>query len=139
VVAIAAGIVSGLGYGHNTLAALVTRGLVEIGRIVVGLGGQARTVQGLAGIGDLLLTCTGAQSRNRFVGEQIGKGRRLEDVLAEMPEVAEGARTCRAMPRLARAAGASAPIAEAVVDVLYGGAPPREAVEKLMTRALREE
>jgi glycerol-3-phosphate dehydrogenase (NAD(P)+) len=73
------------------------------------------------------------------VGEQIGRGRRLEDVLAEMPEVAEGARTCRAMPQLARAAGASAPIAEAVVSVLYGGAPAREAVERLMTRALREE
>ena len=139
VVAIAAGIVSGLGYGHNTLAALVTRGLVEIGRIVVGLGGQARTVQGLAGIGDLLLTCTGAQSRNRFVGEQIGKGRRLDEVLAEMPEVAEGARTCLAVPRLARDAGASAPIAEAVVAVLYENVPAREAVEKLMTRALRDE
>ena len=139
VVAIAAGIVSGLGYGHNTLAALVTRGLVEIGRIVVGRGGQARTIQGLAGIGDLLLTCTGAQSRNRFVGEQIGKGRRLEEVLGEMPEVAEGARTCRAVPRLARDAGASAPIAEAVVEVLYEAVPAREAVEKLMTRALRDE
>lgn len=139
VVAIAAGIVSGLGYGHNTLAALVTRGLVEIGRIVVGLGGQARTVQGLAGIGDLLLTCTGAQSRNRFVGEQIGKGRRLGEVLAEMPEVAEGARTCLAVPRLAGRAGASAPIAEAVVRVLYENVPAREAVEMLMTRALREE
>jgi glycerol-3-phosphate dehydrogenase (NAD(P)+) len=139
VVAIAAGIVSGLGYGHNTLAALVTRGLVEIGRIVTGLGGQARTVQGLAGIGDLLLTCTGAQSRNRFVGEQIGQGRRLDEVLAEMPEVAEGARTCRAVPRLAGAANASAPIAEAVVEVLYEHVPAREAVERLMTRALREE
>jgi glycerol-3-phosphate dehydrogenase (NAD(P)+) len=139
VVAIAAGIVSGLGYGHNTLAALVTRGLVEVGRIVLGLGGQSRTVQGLAGVGDLLLTCTGAQSRNRFVGEQIGRGRRLEEVLAEMPEVAEGARTCRAVPRLAGEAGASAPIAEAVVEVLYEGVPAREAVERLMTRALREE
>ena len=139
VVAIAAGIVSGLGYGHNTLAALVTRGVVEIGRIVMGRGGQARTVQGLAGIGDLLLTCTGAQSRNRFVGEQIGKGRRLDEVLGEMPEVAEGARTCRAVPRLAREAGASAPIAEAVVEVLYENVPAREAVEKLMKRALRDE
>jgi len=139
VVAIAAGIVSGLGYGHNTLAALVTRGLVEIGRIVTGLGGQPRTIQGLAGVGDLLLTCTGAQSRNRFVGEQIGKGRAFDEVVAEMPEVAEGARTCRAVPRLALKAGASAPIAQAVVEVLYEKAPPREAVERLMTRALREE
>jgi glycerol-3-phosphate dehydrogenase (NAD(P)+) len=139
VVAIAAGIVSGLGFGHNTLAALVTRGLAEIGRIVRSQGGQDRTVQGLAGIGDLMLTCTGQQSRNRFVGEQIGKGRRLADVLVEMPEVAEGARTCLAAPRLAAAASFEAPIAEAVVQVLYEGVPAREAVERLMTRALRPE
>ncbi len=139
VVAIAAGIVSGLGFGHNTLAALVTRGLLEIGRIVRTQGGQDRTVHGLAGIGDLLLTCTGQQSRNRFVGEQIGRGRRLADVLVDMPEVAEGARTCLAVPRLAAAGGVEAPIAEAVVRVLYEGEPPRDAVEQLMTRALRSE
>lgn len=139
VVAIAAGIVSGLGFGHNTLAALVTRGLTEIRRIVAGHGGQDRTVHGLAGVGDLMLTCTGQQSRNRFVGEQVGKGRRLADILAELPEVAEGARTSLAVPRLAAAAGVEAPIAEAVVSVLYGGVPPRAAVEGLMTRALRAE
>lgn len=139
VVAIAAGIVSGLGFGHNTLAALVTRGLAEIGRIVRSQGGQDRTVQGLAGIGDLMLTCTGQQSRNRFVGEQIGKGRKLSDILVEMPEVAEGARTCLAVPRLAGKAAFEAPIAEAVVQVLYEGVPAREAVERLMTRALRPE
>jgi glycerol-3-phosphate dehydrogenase (NAD(P)+) len=139
VVAIAAGIVSGLGFGPNTLAALVTRGLAEIGRIVRSQGGQDRTVQGLAGIGDLMLTCTGQQSRNRFVGEQVGKGRKLADVLIEMPEVAEGARTCLAVPRLANRAAFEAPIAEAVVQVLYEGVPPREAVERLMTRALRPE
>jgi glycerol-3-phosphate dehydrogenase (NAD(P)+) len=139
VVAIAAGIVSGLGFGHNTLAALVTRGLSEIGRIVRGHGGQDRTVHGLAGIGDLLLTCTGQQSRNRFVGEQIGRGRRLSDVLRELPEVAEGARTCVAVPKLAAAVHAEAPIAEAVIDVLYENAAPRDAVERLMTRALRPE
>jgi glycerol-3-phosphate dehydrogenase (NAD(P)+) len=139
VVAIAAGIVSGLGFGHNTLAALVTRGLAEIGRIVRGEGGQDRTVHGLAGIGDLLLTCTGRQSRNRFVGEQVGRGRKLADVLVEMPEVAEGARTCLAVPRLAAAAGVEAPIATSVIEVLYEGVPAREAVERLMTRALREE
>ena len=139
VVAIAAGIVAGLGFGPNTLAALVTRGLAEIGRIVRSQGGQDRTVQGLAGIGDLMLTCTGSQSRNRFVGEQIGRGRALADVLVEMPEVAEGARTCLAVPRLAAAAGVEAPIAEAVVQVLYEGVPAREAVERLMTRALRPE
>jgi glycerol-3-phosphate dehydrogenase (NAD(P)+) len=139
VVAIAAGIVSGLGFGHNTLAALVTRGLSEIGPIVTGHGGQDRTVHGLAGVGDLLLTCTGQQSRNRFVGEQIGRGRPLAEILRELPEVAEGARTCRAVPRLASAAGVEAPIADAVVQVLYGGVAPRAAVESLMTRALRSE
>lgn len=139
VVAIAAGIVSGLGFGANTLAALVTRGLAEIERIVLARGGQARTVHGLAGIGDLMLTCTGTQSRNRHVGEQIGRGRRLAEVLEEMPEVAEGARTCVAVPTIAAEAGVAAPIAEAVVSVLYDGVPPREAVDGLMTRALRSE
>jgi glycerol-3-phosphate dehydrogenase (NAD(P)+) len=139
VVAIAAGIVSGLGFGHNTLAALVTRGLAEIGRIVRAQGGQDRTVHGLAGIGDLLLTCTGRQSRNRYVGEQVGRGRKLAEVLVEMPEVAEGARTSLAVPRLAAAARVEAPIAAAVIEVLYEGVPPREAVDRLMTRALREE
>ena len=139
VVAIAAGIVAGLGFGPNTLAALVTRGLAEIGRIVRAAGGQDRTVHGLAGIGDLMLTCTGQQSRNRFVGEQVGRGRKLSEVLVEMPEVAEGARTCLAVPRLAAAGGVDAPIAEAVVQVLYEGVPAREAVDRLMTRALRPE
>jgi len=139
VVAIAAGIVAGLGFGANTVAALVTRGLAELGRIVKAGGGQARTVAGLAGIGDLMLTCTGKESRNRRVGEAIGRGRRLNEVLIEMPEVAEGARTCLAVPRMAAAAGIEAPIADAVVSVLYEGVPPGAAVEKLMTRSLREE
>ncbi len=139
VVAIAAGIISGLGYGHNTMAALVTRGLAEIGRIVRGKGGQARTVAGLAGIGDLMLTCTGKQSRNRSLGEEIGKGRKLPDILMEMPEVAEGARTCLAVPKLAAEVGVEAPIAEAVVHVLYDGVDPAAAVETLMTRTLRSE
>jgi glycerol-3-phosphate dehydrogenase (NAD(P)+) len=139
VVAIAAGIVSGLGFGHNTLAALVTRGLAEIGRIVRGWGGQDRTVNGLAGIGDLMLTCTGRQSRNRRLGEEIGRGGNLPDVLMTLPEVAEGARTCLAMPTMAARVRVQAPIAEAVVEVLYEKVPPADAVEKLMTRALREE
>jgi len=139
VVAIAAGIVSGLGFGHNTLAALVTRGLAEIGRIVRASGGQERTIAGLAGIGDLMLTCTGRESRNRRVGEEIGRGRGLSEVLADMPEVAEGARTCLAMPKIAAAAGVEAPIAQAVLGVLYEGVPAREAVERLMTRALKPE
>ena len=139
VVAIAAGIVSGLGFGHNTLAALATRGLVEIGRIVRAHGGHERTISGLAGIGDLMLTCTGRESRNRRVGEEIGRGRPLSKILAEMPEVAEGVRTCLAMPKLAEAAGVEAPIADAVVSVLYGGIDPREAVDRLMTRTLKAE
>lgn len=139
VVAIAAGIVSGLGFGHNTLAALVTRGLSEIGRIVRGWGGQDRTVHGLAGIGDLMLTCTGSQSRNRRLGEAIGRGGKLADLLISLPEVAEGARTCLAVPTMAARVGVDAPIAEAVVAVLYEGEAPRTAVERLMTRALREE
>ena len=139
VVAIAAGIVSGLGFGHNTLAALVTRGLAEIGRIVRGHGGQERTVAGLAGIGDLMLTCTGRESRNRRVGEEIGRGRPAAEVLSGMPEVAEGVRTCLAMPKMAQAAGVEAPIARAVLQVLYEGVAPREAVEQLMTRALKPE
>lgn len=139
VVAIAAGIVSGLGFGHNTLAALATRGLVEIGRIVRANGGHERTISGLAGIGDLMLTCTGRESRNRRVGEEIGRGRSLSGILAAMPEVAEGVRTCLAMPKLAAAAGVEAPIAEAVVSVLYENVPPREAVDRLMTRALKAE
>ena len=139
VVAIAAGIVVGLGFGANTVAALVTRGLAELGRMVKAGGGQSRTVAGLAGIGDLMLTCTGKESRNRRVGEAIGRGRLLRDVLLEMPEVAEGARTCLAVPRMAAAAGIEAPIADAVVSVLYEGVPPGAAVEKLMTRTLREE
>ncbi len=139
VVAIAAGIVSGLGFGHNTLAALVTRGLAEIDRIVRARGGTAHTVHGLAGIGDLMLTCTGRQSRNRRVGEQIGRGRRLAEVLIDMPEVAEGARTCLAVPTLAGQVGVEAPIAEAVVRVLYEELDPREAIDRLMTRTLRAE
>jgi len=139
VVAIAAGIVSGLGFGHNTMAALVTRGLAEMGRIVLARGGQDRTLHGLAGVGDLLLTCTGQQSRNRFVGEQIGRGRALAEILAEMPEVAEGARTCLAVPTMAARAGTEAPIAEAVVRVLYERVPAREAIGQLMTRALKSE
>jgi glycerol-3-phosphate dehydrogenase (NAD(P)+) len=139
VIAIAAGIVSGLGFGHNTLAALVTRGLAEIGRIVTAFGGEMRTVHGLAGIGDLLLTATGRQSRNRHLGEEIGRGRKLAQVLLELPEVAEGARTCLAIPSIAARAGVEAPISEVVVAVLYEGCEPRAGVERLMTRALRSE
>jgi glycerol-3-phosphate dehydrogenase (NAD(P)+) len=139
VIAIAAGIVTGLGFGHNTVAALVTRGLTEIGRIVEAFGGEPRTVHGLAGMGDLMLTATGRQSRNRHLGEQIGRGRRLEEILLDMPEVAEGARTCLAVPKIAARAGVEVPISDVVVAVLYEGCEPREGVERLMTRALKAE
>ena len=139
VIAIAAGIVSGLGFGHNTLAALVTRGLAEMGRIVRACGGELKTVHGLAGIGDLMLTATGRQSRNRHLGEEIGRGGRLADILVRMPEVAEGARTCLAVPTIARRVGVDAPISEVVVQALYEGLDAREGVAQLMTRALRAE
>ncbi|MEP7131933.1 MAG: NAD(P)H-dependent glycerol-3-phosphate dehydrogenase [Acidobacteriota bacterium] len=139
VVAIAAGVVAGLGFGPNTIAALVTRGLAELGRIVRARGGQARTIAGLAGVGDLLLTCTGRESRNRRLGEEIGRGGRLSEILLEMPEVAEGARTCLAVPRMAAEAGMESPIADAVVQVLYENVPPADAVSRLMTRTLRSE
>jgi glycerol-3-phosphate dehydrogenase (NAD(P)+) len=139
VIAIAAGIVSGLGFGHNTLAALVTRGLAEMGRIVRACGGELKTVHGLAGIGDLMLTATGRQSRNRHLGEEIGRGGRLADVLVRMPEVAEGARTCLAVPTIARRVGVDAPISEVVVQALYEGLDAREGVAQLMNRALRAE
>ncbi|MEP6802633.1 MAG: NAD(P)H-dependent glycerol-3-phosphate dehydrogenase [Acidobacteriota bacterium] len=139
VVAIAAGVVSGLGFGPNTVAALVTRGLAELGRIVRARGGQARTVAGLAGVGDLMLTCTGRESRNRRLGEEIGRGGRLSEILQTMPEVAEGARTCLAVPRMAAQAGMESPIADAVVQVLYEDVPAADAVARLMTRTLRSE
>jgi glycerol-3-phosphate dehydrogenase (NAD(P)+) len=139
VVAIGAGILTGLGYGHNTLAALVTRGLAEMARLVVARGGRERTLFGLAGVGDLMLTSTGRLSRNRRVGEEIGRGRPLDSILAETPEVAEGTRTCRVIPRMAAESSVEAPIAEAVRAVLYEGLDPRGAIVRLMTRELKEE
>ena len=139
VIAIAAGIVSGLGFGHNTLAALVTRGLAEMGRIVRACGGELKTVHGLAGIGDLMLTATGKQSRNRHLGEEIGRGGRLADVLVRMPEVAEGARTCLAVPTIARRPGVDPLFYEVVGLAHFEGGVAREGVVQLMTRALRAE
>jgi glycerol-3-phosphate dehydrogenase (NAD(P)+) len=137
VIAIAGGIVSGLGYGHNTLAALITRGLAEMSRLAVGLGGRPDTLAGLAGLGDLVLTCTGALSRNRRVGEALGSGRSLAEATAGL--VAEGVRTTLAACALAARAGIEMPIAEQMRAVLYQGKPPREAVEELMLRSLKRE
>jgi glycerol-3-phosphate dehydrogenase (NAD(P)+) len=139
IIAIAAGIVSGLGLGHNTLAALVTRGLAEIARLVLAQGGREKTLLGLAGVGDLLLTCTGSLSRNRRLGEAIGRGAVPGAALEQSVEVAEGALACLAVARLAESSGVEMPITESVRRVFYEGLAPREAIENLMTRELKSE
>ena len=139
VIAIAAGIVDGLGHGHNTVAALVTRGLAEITRLAVALGGRADTLAGLAGLGDLMLTCTGGLSRNRRLGQALGAGRTLAEAVAETRQVAEGLRTTQAACVLAERAGIELPIGRAMRAVLYEGKPPREAVDELMLRSLKRE
>jgi glycerol-3-phosphate dehydrogenase (NAD(P)+) len=139
VIAIAAGIVDGLGYGHNTVAALITRGLAEMSRLSVALGARPDTLAGLAGLGDLVLTCTGALSRNRRLGHALGAGHDLGRALAELHMVAEGVRTTQAACDLALAAGVEMPIAQQMRAVLYEGKPPREGVEELMLRTLKRE
>ena len=134
VIAIAAGIVDGLGYGHNTLAALITRGLAEISRLAGARGGRPET---LAGLGDLVLTCTGSLSRNRQVGQGLGRGLSLADASAGL--VAEGVRTTRAACALAEQEGIEMPIAGQMKAVLYDGKAPREALEELMLRSLKRE
>jgi len=139
VVAIAAGIADGLGFGHNTVAALITRGLAEIRRLGVARGAVPETFSGLASLGDLVLTCTGGLSRNRQVGQALGRGERLADILARMSHVAEGVRTARSARDLAVRAGVEMPIVEEVCRILYDEGPPREAVRRLMTRPLGAE
>lgn len=139
VMAIAAGMTAGLGFGSNSVAALVTRGLAEITRLARREGAQVETLMGLAGLGDLVLTCTGSLSRNRFVGEELGKGRTLDEITAELNEVAEGINTARAVKKLADRAGLEMPITNEVNAVLYDGKPARDAVAELMSRPLREE
>lgn len=139
VMAIAAGMTAGLGFGANSVAALITRGLAEITRLARREGAQVETLMGLAGLGDLVLTCTGSLSRNRFVGEELGKGRTLDEIAAEMNEVAEGINTARAVKKLADRAGLEMPITNEVNAVLYDGKPARDAVAELMSRPLREE
>ena len=139
VIAIAAGIVDGLGLGHNTVAALVTRGLAEIARLAVAGGARADTLSGLAGLGDLVLTCTGTLSRNRRVGQALGAGYRLAEAVAQTRMVAEGVRTTLVACALAERAGIEMPIAMQMREVLYRGRPPREAVEALMLRTLKRE
>lgn len=139
VIAIAAGAVMGAGLGENARAALVTRGITEIGRLALALGGRAETVAGLSGLGDLLLTCTGPGSRNFSLGFALGQGRQLADILAERNSVTEGVATAPALLARARAEGVEMPIAAAVAAVLAGEADVAGAVTQLMTRPLRHE
>jgi glycerol-3-phosphate dehydrogenase (NAD(P)+) len=139
VIAIAAGIADGLGLGHNSKSALITRGLAEITRLGVRMGASPMTFLGLSGVGDLVLTCTGELSRNREVGLKIGKGQRLEDVLSNMRMVAEGVKTSLAVKELACRFGVDVPIAEQVCLVLYNGKAPEDAIFELMTRQLKHE
>ena len=139
VMAIAAGMAAGLGFGSNRVAALITRGLAEITRLARREGAQVETLMGLAGLGDLVLTCTGSLSRNRFVGEELGKGRTIDQIVAELKEVAEGINTARAVKKLADRAGLEMPITNEVNAVLYDGKSARDAVSELMSRPLREE
>jgi len=135
IIAIAAGVCVGLGLGHNTIAALMTRGLAEITRLAVACGGHPETLAGLAGMGDLVLTCTGGLSRNRTLGVELGKGRKLPEVLAEMHGmVAEGVLTTHAARELARRKNVEMPITEQMQEILNEGKPPQDAIRELMTR-----
>lgn len=139
VIAIAAGISDGLGFGSNTRAALITRGLAEMTRLGVAMGAQPSTFAGLAGMGDLVLTCTGDLSRNRSVGIQIGQGRTLSEILGEMRMVAEGVKTTESAYNLAKKLGVEMPIIEQMYQMLYQNKSAREAVLELMTRNLKAE
>jgi glycerol-3-phosphate dehydrogenase (NAD(P)+) len=139
VIAIAAGIVDGLAAGNNAKAALVTRGLVEIARLGVAMGAREETFQGLAGIGDLITTCVSPQGRNRAVGQQIGQGRKLADVLAETSSVAEGVATAQSVWQLSRQFGVEMPIADAVYAVLFEDKDVLHALSDLMSREKKPE
>jgi glycerol-3-phosphate dehydrogenase (NAD(P)+) len=139
VIAIAAGISDGLGYGLNTRAALITRGLAEITRLGIALGADPLTFPGLGGMGDLVLTCTGSLSRNRTVGLKLGEGRTLQQTLAEMTMVAEGVKTTKSCYNLAATVGVEMPILEQAYQILYEDKPCRAAVQDLFGRSLKEE
>jgi glycerol-3-phosphate dehydrogenase (NAD(P)+) len=139
-IAIAAGVCAGLGLGHNSVAALITRGLAEMTRLVVACGGKAETMAGLAGLGDLVLTCTGGLSRNRSVGVELGRGRKLPEIVSGMHGmVAEGIFTTTAAVGLAHARGVEMPITEQMNAILHEGKAPREAISELMTRSSKSE
>ena len=139
VVALGAGVCHGLGFGSNALAALITRGLAEITRLALAVGAQARTLSGLAGLGDLLLTCTGTLSRNRTVGLELAAGKSLSEIVGSMKMVAEGIETTKATVDLARRHQVEMPIAEQMYAMLYGARAPREAIRQLMERSLKGE
>jgi len=139
VMAIAAGACQGLGLGSNALAALITRGLAEMARLAMVLGARAETLSGLAGLGDLVLTCTGSLSRNRFVGIELGKGRTLGEILCNMRMVAEGVHTTAPLLALAREHQIEMPITEQVEAILHAGKSPRDAIRDIMERPLKRE
>lgn len=139
VVAIGAGVLHGMGLGHNPMAALITRGLAEITRLAVAMGGQPSTLAGLAGLGDLVLTCNGELSRNRTVGVELAHGRKLDEIVASMKMVAEGIKTTNAAVDLAKRYSVEMPISEQMFQVLNFGISPREAIQRLMDRSLKGE
>jgi glycerol-3-phosphate dehydrogenase (NAD(P)+) len=139
VIAIAAGVVEGLGLGFNTNAALITRGLHEISKLGMALGGKPETFAGLAGMGDLVLTCTGSLSRNRTVGVALGQGKKLNDILDDSKFVAEGVKTARAAKQLADRHSIEMPITAEMYKVLYEGESPLAATQRLMSRSLKAE
>jgi glycerol-3-phosphate dehydrogenase (NAD(P)+) len=138
-IAIAAGVADGLGLGSNATAALVTRGLAEMTRLILACGGRRETMSGLAGLGDLVLTAYGNTSRNRRVGLELGRGRKIEEITASMRAIAEGVRTTKSTVQLAQRLGIEMPIAEKMYAVLYEGLRPQEAITDLMERKLKEE
>jgi glycerol-3-phosphate dehydrogenase (NAD(P)+) len=139
VIAISAGVLEGLGLGYNTTAALITRGLYEMTKLGIALGGRLETFAGLAGMGDLVLTCTGSLSRNRSLGVALGQGKKLETILAETRTVAEGVKTAKAVHEIALRHDIDMPIASEMYRVLYEGESPRAALQRLMTRSLKAE
>jgi glycerol-3-phosphate dehydrogenase (NAD(P)+) len=139
VIAIAVGAATGLGLGHNSRAALMTRGIAEVTRLVLQRGGNALTLAGLSGIGDLVLTCTSELSRNRTVGEALGRGEKLADWTSKTRQVAEGVHNARSVRQLSQRAGVEMPISELVYRALYEDLPPEQAIGLLMGRTLRHE
>lgn len=139
VIAIAAGVLEGLGFGHNTMAALITRGLAEMARLGAAMGADPRTFAGLAGMGDLVLTCTGDLSRNRTLGTRLGKGEKFDDIMKGLKTVAEGVKTAKATRALARKHGVEMPVVDEVYQIIYEGKDPRQALKDLMGRELKNE